>query len=435
MKKRLTFLAFLGIMLCTGFNCDKKTSDPAQPAIDSSYVNLAHLEHLYRPITFPGGGTGGAIYIYANAPNYDVVEAGGEGYTCVDDVSRAALVYARSTKLASDTAIQSRLYSLISFMLEMQSPNGYFYNFVYSDGLINKFGATSVNNANWWSWRALQALTEALPAVQARNTALAARMQTSIANLVAKIKTDLVNIPTTTHITEGVTVPEWLPAGSGTDQAALLVMGLISYSASNNDPAITAYIRKLSDGIALMQAGDATRFPFGCLLSWENTWHAYGCDQALALLKAGAFLNDQAFTDKGLNEVKSFYPWLIQNGYLSSFTIRTTGGSSTALSQNSYEQIAYGFRPMVFAAVEAYKITGQASYADIAGHLAAWFLGANETNSNMYDKTTGRCFDAISAAGSINRNSGAESTIEALLTFQLVEANAAVKAALDVYKR
>ena len=39
-------------------------------------------------------------------------------------------------------------------------------------------------------------------------------------------------------------------------------------------------------------------------------------------------------------------------------------------------------RPMVFAAAEAYKETGQEKYADMAGHLAAWFLGANDGGSN-----------------------------------------------------
>ena len=55
---------------------------------------------------------------------------------------------------------------------------------------------------------------------------------------------------------------------------------------------MTAYVKKLADGIVLMQQGDATHIPYGAFLSWENTWHAYGNDQAYALLKAGMFLND-----------------------------------------------------------------------------------------------------------------------------------------------
>jgi len=40
----------------------------------------------------------------------------------------------------------------------------------------------------------------------------------------------------------------------------------------------------------------------------------------------------------------------------------------------------------------------------------------------MYDSATGRCFDGIRGASEINRNSGAESTIEALMA--LVELDA-----------
>ena len=71
---------------------------------------------------------------------------------------------------------------------------------------------------------------------------------------------------------------------------------------------------------------------------------------------------------------------------------------------------------MIFAAIEAYRLTGKSKYADIAGHLSAWFFGANDVGKNMYSLTTGRCFDGLSSPTSININSGAESTIEALLS-------------------
>jgi hypothetical protein len=434
MKKRIAVMFLLGTLGCAGFNCEKKSDGTNAPA-DSSFINTAHLDHLYTAVTFPGGGTAAGIYIYSEAPDYHVVEATGEGYTCVDDVARAALVYLRSDKFPTDTATQAKAYNLIRFIVEMQSPNGYFYNFLFSNGLINKFGTTSINNPEWWSWRALQALAEAGPLIKNKDAVLYNRIDLAIANLVSKIKTDLVNLPLTTHVTQGIMIPEWLPAGSGTDQAALLVLGLIPYATANNDIVVKNYIKKLADGIVMMQKGAAGQYPYSCILSWENTWHAYGSDQAFALLKAGAFLQDATYTNAGLAETDNFLPWLLLNGYLSSFEMKANGSAYQVLSQNSYEQIAYGIRPMVFAAAEAYSITGQDRYADIAGHLAAWFLGANETNSNIYDKSTGRCFDAIATGGNINRNSGAESTIEALLTFQKVESNTAIKAALYKYKK
>jgi hypothetical protein len=133
--------------------------------------------------------------------------------------------------------------------------------------------------------------------------------------------------------------------------------------------------------------------------------------------------------------VDYFYPWLLQNGFQSTYTISSTAGIVQTLTETSYDQIAYGFEPMVFAATEAYQETGQAKYADIAGHLAAWFLGANVADSNMYSISTGICYDAISSATNVNLNSGAESTIEALLTMERVEDFPAVKAALNKYKK
>ena len=61
-------------------------------------------------------------------------------------------------------------------------------------------------------------------------------------------------------------------------------------------------------------------------------------------------------------------------------------------SQQSFDQIAYAIRPMVTAAAEAYHLTNNEKYADIAGHFAAWFLGANDASTIMYSTSTGILF-------------------------------------------
>lgn len=429
------FLCIMAI-ICMAVTCKKQTTPKAViTPVDSSLVNLAHLNYLYIPVTFPDGVNAAGVYIYADAPNYQLTPATGEGYTCVDDASRAALVYLRESNFSSDTAIQAKMVHLVNFLLEMQSPNGYFYNFLLSGNSINTIGPTSINNPEWWSWRALQALTEAEPVLKTMNAPLAAKVDAAVNKLVATLKTDMVNLPQTTKVVSGITVPQWLPAGSGTDQSALLILGLIPYCTASNDAIMAAYVKKLADGIVLMQQGDATHFPYDAFLSWENTWHAYGNDQAYSLLKAGAFLNDTTYTNRGLAEVDNFYPWLLQNGFKASFVVTNSGNGVQQLSSLSYAQIAYGLRPMIFAAIEAYRLTGLAKYADIAGHLAAWFLGANEAGQDMYSVTTGIGFDGLSSPTSINTNSGAESTIEALLSMERVESYPAVKAALNKYKK
>ncbi len=433
MKKEIRFALYLCAFSCMAVTCKKQSTNTPPPSRDTSLVNTSHLDYLYTPLSFSTGTKAAGVFIYSEAPDYHHVGDADEGFTCVDDVARAAQVYLRSGRFSSDTSFQNKTFNLIRFILEMQSANGYFYNFLFPDLTINTNGATSINNANWWSWRALYTLSEASPLVRAKNVQLADKIDAAVSKLVATIKTDLVPIPQTTKIVNGIIVPQWLPAGSGTDQAAILILGLIP--SAGNDAVVTSFIKKLADGIVLMQQGDATHFPYSCILSWENTWHAYGGDQAYALMKVGSFLNDATYTAKGVAEVDNFYPWLLQNGIKSSFEVQSNGTTITLTSEKSYEQIAYGIRSMVSAAAEAFRLTNQEKYADLAGHLAAWFLGANDAGKIMYSVTTGRCFDGIQSPSSVNINSGAESTIEALLAMEIVENYPAVKAALNKYKK
>ena len=434
-KKGLYLSIVLCSISCMTVTCKKNLSsatNTTQPA-DTLLVNTSHLDFLYKPFTFSDGTSAAGIYIYCNAPDYQPIADNDEGFTCVDDVARSVQMYICNKNFSSDTSMQYKTYNLINFVLHMQSANGYFFNFVFPDHSINVSGQTSTNNANWWSWRALYTLSEASPVIRNKNAALADKMDAAINTLVTKIKTDLIALPETTKVISGITIPQWLPGGSGTDQAAILLLGLLP--TAKHDEIINAYIKKLADGIALMQEGDATHFPFSCILSWENTWHAYGADQAYALMKAGEFLNDTSFTGKGIAAVNNFYPWLLQNGFKSSFDVQSDGVTVTLNTEQRFDQIAYGIRPMVTAAAEAYRLTGNNKYADIAGHLAAWFFGKNDADKTMFSTTTGICFDGIRSESSINLNSGAESTVEALLTMEIVEANPVIKSALDKYKK
>lgn len=433
MRKELQVVLCLFAISCMAVTCKKGST--AITAANKSLVNTSHLDYLYAPLTFSTGVGVAGVYIYSNAPDYRLVADADEGFTCVDDVARAMQVYIRHPKYSSDTSIQGKVSKLIRFILEMQSANGYFYNFLFPNNTINTNGTTSTNNANWWSWRALYALSEAGPVIRMKDVQLADKIDAAVSKLIGRIKIDLVSIPPTTKIVMGITVPEWLPVGSGTDQAAIMILGLIPYCKINNDAILVSYIKKLADGIALMQQGDATHFPYSCILSWENTWHAYAGDQAFALMKTGAFLNDASYTSKGIAEVDNFYPWLLQNGMKSSFVVANNGNAISLASEMSYAQIAYGVRPMVSAATEAYRLTNQEKYADMAGHLAAWFWGANDANKVMYSVNTGRCFDGIESSSNVNLNSGAESTIEALLAMEGVESYSAVKLAFDKYKK
>ena len=65
---------------------------------------------------------------------------------------------------------------------------------------------------------------------------------------------------------------------------------------------------------------------------------------------------------------------------------------------------------------------------DLAGLSAAWFFGANRAAAAMYNPATGVTFDGLATDGTINRNSGAESTIHGLLTMIALDGHPAVRA-------
>jgi multiple sugar transport system substrate-binding protein len=87
-----------------------------------------------------------------------------------------------------------------------------------------------------------------------------------------------------------------------------------------------------------------------------------------------------------------------------------------------YPQIAYGIGPLVEGYLALAEATGDRRYAVFAGLTAGWFLGANAAGVSMYDGQTGRPFDGVDGPSPVivNRNAGAESTVETLLALQRV---------------
>jgi hypothetical protein len=74
---------------------------------------------------------------------------------------------------------------------------------------------------------------------------------------------------------------------------------------------------------------------------------------------------------------------------------------------------------MVYAAAEAYRVTGRQEYLDLARKIALWFVSNNDAGKPMYSQLNGMTYDGIVSEDRINLNSGAESTIEGLMVMQL----------------
>jgi hypothetical protein len=164
-----------------------------------------------------------------------------------------------------------------------------------------------------------------------------------------------------------------------------------------------------------MQDGNAATFPYGLHRSWETMWHMWGNGQTQALAYAGKIFNDTAMIRSAEIEAQYFYSRLLIQGFLKELDVANPEVKS------EYEQIAYGIRPLTLGLLRLYDATGNEIYQKMAGLAASWLFGNNVMHQVIYDEASGRCYDGISDSSRVNRNSGAESTIEALYTLLEIE--------------
>ncbi|GAB5552065.1 MAG: hypothetical protein Sapg2KO_16560 [Saprospiraceae bacterium] len=389
--------------------------------MDVSAINLDHFQYLYQEVDL-AGESAAIVHIYSEYPDYSYAIEPSEGFTCVDDVARSIVLLTEYyQKIDPDEQILVQIKKMMQFVLHMQNENGYFNNFIWHDLSINTTYQTTVAELNWWSLRAFWALEKALPLIKA-DTTLQKKSTKAIERLLQNIERDLPLDNRITEQVEGLTVPTWLPQRYAGDQAAILALSLLGHYERTQDEQVLPKIEALAEGILLLQKGDAKQFPHFAFMSWKNLWHAWGNSQSYVLLKIGKTLNKPVYIEAALRELDHFYPYLLENGFAEAFWVQQTKEQSSELKRNPFPHIAYGVRPMVWAALEAYKITNEEKYLALAQELGAWFSKDNAAQIPMYDPASGRCFDGILSPSDVNQNSGAESTIECLLTLIRLQA-------------
>lgn len=385
---------------------------------ESSIINTKHLEYLYQEIEIDNL-TLGTIWIYSNAPDYILLTDDDEGFTCVDDVARALVFYIRQYKAHPKQEYLEKIKTLSKFVMYMRADNGYYYNFIFPNKQINTTHKNSKPTANFWSWRAYWALSELILINSAELEELQEEANSHLYSLTKKIDLLFQN-PNELIEIEGLTMSKWME-DYGSDQISVMILGLTNYYKTNPNENIKILIQRLGESIISIQYGNEDEFPYGAFMSWKNIWHAWGNRQAYALLKAGNELGIEAFISAGLKEVDNFHSFNKEKGFLNEFYIKMVNDSLQTYNLKKFPQIAYGISPMILASIEAYHITKSEKYAIQAADLGLWFFGNNPANQTMYNMVTGRCFDGINSETSINHNSGAESTIEALLSLQAIE--------------
>ena len=419
----LSFLAAGMFVFFTVTGCSQSQED--KKIGTRTTINSAHLDHLYEEIVMDGD-TVGIIHIYAEAPDYHWVGDEDEGIACVDDASRAAIFYLEAGfwfRKHKEYLRKGRM--LMKFILKMQADNGYFYNFIWPDHTINKEGITSKPEPSWWAWRTLWSMGVALDVLEADDP-LRDQIKEQRHILIKSILNEPDFRSAKTDTAFGFTIPAWLPKVSGADQASIAITGLSHYMEQEVpgrkfEDSIYHLARHFAKGILMMQVKDEDSPANGAFLSWENLWHAYGNIQAYTLLRHGEDLNDSVMTIAALYEIDHFYESFLQQKGLNHFWVKKDRDEVEVYDKQQFSQIAYGRRPMIWAACEAYRKTDDEKYQDLAAELGNWFFGDNPANATMYDLETGRGYDGITSNSAINRNAGAESTIECLLALFYLE--------------
>ena len=382
------------------------TDENENIADDKFNINLAHLDYLSETISLDSTDVL-IVYIYAEAPNYERIEAEGEGITAVDDVARAALVYLRYYEQFGGEENLEKAKKALKFVLHMQAEDGQFYNFIYDDHTINRDGRTSLKSFDYWAIRAIRAMSYGYKLFISRDQEFAGQLRNAVEMTFPHIE-KWMDSKGQYILTFPVNIPLWLINNAG-DQSSELVLGLIDFYDATGDDRAQEYIRKLTDGLVKFQISKGEYS--GAHLSWQNLWHAWGAHQVQAIAQAYKLFNDEKWLSSLISGA-DFYSKIVLDGHLNELEFIT----ADSVIVKKFPQIAYGIHAITSGLMEAFLVTGDEEYRESMLSALQWFSGQNAANVVMYDSTTGRTFDGIDENG-VNRNSGAESTIEALLAF------------------
>jgi hypothetical protein len=134
-----------------------------------------------------------------------------------------------------------------------------------------------------------------------------------------------------------------------------------------------------------------------------------------ALIAAGHSLRDERRTALGIRLLE----WLTgieMEG--DQFSFAAVGGRDLGARGAAFDQQPIEAWAMADACRRAWKVTGDSHWRRLALLSGAWLMGRNDSQTVLYDKTTGGTFDGLTADGA-NGNQGAESTLAGLGTLQV----------------
>ncbi len=178
-----------------------------------------------------------------------------------------------------------------------------------------------------------------------------------------------------------------------------------------NGPSATAkhLADMLAAGIADLHAGFGSTGPYERFLDYSQSfrlWHGYGSNQVQALAISGKALHNPS----GITGAENGAEGLL---------VPVSGAYGPAIEglepgPADQTQIAYGVTWLFQDYLTLGDVTHSRRFLEMAGVAFGWYFDENDEDDTMYNPANGVTLDGINSSGTLNQNSGAESTIEGL---------------------
>jgi hypothetical protein len=301
----------------------------------------------------------------------------GHGY-CVDDASRALVVVCREP--FPTAAVQALANRYLTFVLDAVEPDGRCHNRMDVGGLWQDCASLG----DWWG-RALWGLGVA--AVSAHSTGMRARALTGF-RIAAQRRS---------------------PHPRAMAFAALGAAEVLQ-SRPDELAARALLVRATRPYLAR---------PLEAEWPWPETRLTYAnAALAEAMICAGGALGDPVSLARGVQMLDFLLTLEMRDGHLSVTPVGGRGQADHGEQAPRFDQQPIEVASLADACATAFRITGEDRWLDAIKLAWTWFLGDNDTGTQMFDSATGGGYDGLQAVGR-NLNQGAESTLAMLSTAQL----------------
>ena len=306
-----------------------------------------------------------------------------EGYT-TDDNARALIACVRYFRLKNDPEMKSLANVYLAFLSHMQKPDGNFHNYLgYERSFLAVEGVYDCIGRTLWSCGST--INSTLP----RDMKLAAKEIFDKA-LPCVWKTESPRI------------------------YAHTIMGLYQYFQAVPDNNLTLNTERLAEKLLKHYQNEV-----------KHEWHWFEphltYDNARlpqALFVAYEMVGNQKYLDAAIESLDFLLKTQMVDDVF--VPIGNNGWYRRGEDRANYDQQPLEAAATVEAAVEAFSVTKEKRYAEVAKTVFGWFLGKNTLKVMVYNSETAGCYDGITTE-EVNLNQGAESSVCYLLARMRLE--------------